>query len=357
MRIVSWLIPMAALAAPAHADNFLTAEVPAAAAVSGPQEQAFRAGAMPALGAYLGDGAFAFGVRLRAGILRDGRAPGNGMADPGTGGLATGGVAARFGIAGGWAELVAGGGVTGRDVVPAFEAGVGWSFAVGKVDVGPSLRYLRLEASGSDALGSADLVLVGVDVQLGHHRRQPLVVATAPVMPPPAPAPVAAPPPAPPPDVEDDGDDVTDGDMACSDLLAAGDDSSGCPPAPSEIKVEGDRIILDDRILFETDRAHVRSAGREAIARIVEAWRQHPDWTSMIVEGYADVRGPDDYNLQLSQLRAERVRAQLLKDGIDPDKVSSVGYGREHPRDPGTSPEALQRNRRVEFVIVRGGAQ
>jgi outer membrane protein OmpA-like peptidoglycan-associated protein len=335
----------------AHADGWLTAELPAAAAVSGMQEQAFRAGAMPAAGAYLDSGRFAFGVRLRAGVLRDGSAPPGNLRDPSTGGLATAGVAARLGVNDGWAELVAGGGITGHDAVPAFEAGVGWSFAVGSVGLGPSVRYMRVVASGGEMLGSADLVLVGVDVQLGRHHAEPVPHVVE--EPPPPVAQVEPPPPPEPPPAESDEDKLDDAELSCADFLEAGDPTSGCP-ANDAITVVDDHIILDDRVLFDTDRAHVKAAGRELIAKIADAWKQHPEWKSMTVEGHADVRGADDYNMQLSQLRAERARAELLKHGFDPDSVKAIGYGRTRPRYPGTDEVSHEKNRRVEFVIERG---
>ena len=144
----------------ASADTWMSAELPTAVAVSDMQQQAFRAGAMPAVGGYLSlDSHFALGLRLRAGVLRNGAAPGGNFMDPSTGGLATAGFAARA-IAGGvFFELVAGGGVTGSDVVPAFEAGVGYMFDFEHMAVGPSARYVHLQASSSATFGSADLVL------------------------------------------------------------------------------------------------------------------------------------------------------------------------------------------------------
>jgi outer membrane protein OmpA-like peptidoglycan-associated protein len=348
MRVV-WALCAVTWSAAARADGWLSGELPAAAAVSGLQEQAFRAGTMPAIGAYLGSEQLSFGMRVRAGILRNGAAPPNHLADPGTGGLASCGAAARFGAGGGWAELVAGAGITGHDVVPAFEAGVGWSFRAGSLGLGPSLRYVRVVASGSAMLGSADLVLLGVDVQLGRHRREagrdrvevpPL--ASVPTVPA-----VSEPPP-----TESDGDQLLDGDGSCRDLMVAAEPGSGCP-APRAITVIDNRIILDERVLFDTDRAHVKAAGREMIAQIADAWHMHPEWKAITVEGHADLRGGDDYNQQLSQQRAERVRDVLLRYGFEPDRVRAIGYGRSRPRDPGSDARAHERNRRVEFVIDR----
>jgi outer membrane protein OmpA-like peptidoglycan-associated protein len=335
----------------AAADRWLTAELPAATAVSAVQEQAFRPGAMPALGAYVTSGHFALGARLRAGILRNGAAPGGNMMDPGVGGLATFGAAGRVTFGDAWLEVVAGGGVTGSDVVPVFEAGIGYTRDVGSIAIGPSARYVRVVATAGDAFGSADLVLVGADVLFGraHPRRVVPVhaVAVAAPVPPPAPEPE--------PTVARDDDRIVDQSASCADLLEFLDRASGCGPGAA-VDVVGDRIILDDRVLFDTDHAHVHAAGRAVLRAIAKAAEAHPEWTTITVEGHTDVRGADDYNQLLSEHRAEAARAVLLKAGVDPDRVKTVGYGRTRPRDPGVTPEAHQRNRRVEFVIDRAVA-
>lgn len=339
----------------ASADKWMSAELPTAVAVSDVQEQAFRPGAMPALGAYLSLGShFAVGVRGRAGVLRDRVASplGGNRMDISTGGLATAGLAGRVMFGGAYLELVAGGGVTGSDAVPVFEGGVGYLFDFEHVSVGPSARYARVQAASSDALGSADLVLVGIDFQFGHehHRaipREPEVEVGLWKDPPP-------PPPAPEPAVAHDTDKVADALPSCADLLEFLDDGSGCGPG-SAVEVAGDRIILDDKVLFDTDHAHVHAEGRAMIRAIVKAAAHHPEWLTLTIEGHADVRGTDAWNQTLSELRAERVRDQMVKAGFAADKIKTVGYGRTQPRDPGTTPEALHRNRRVEFVIDRAG--
>ena len=68
------------------------------------------------------------------------------------------------------------------------------------------------------------------------------------------------------------------------------------------------------------------------------------------------MRGGDAYNQALSEARAERTRDVMVKAGIAARRVKTVGYGRTHPRDAGTTPEAHHHNRRVEFVIDRARA-
>ena len=348
--VSSALVLAAALAAgPSRlrADGWLVAEAPAAVAISDPQSGMFRAGVMPAIGLYTDNGIAALGLRMRAGVLRNGPAPGNHLDDPGLGGLGTAGVALRIGAHGAWLEGVAGGGLTGRDLVPAIEAGVGWDFAVGAVDIGPSARYLRVVSRDPEAaLGSANLVLFGMDVRFGKQREprssHAVIAATqraaAPRPPPP--------PPAPEPAVAGDGDRAVEHEMGCE------HDPAGCELAP-QIVLRDDRIVLEERVLFDTDRARVKSTGREVIGDLVRIWNQHPEWRRMSIEGHADVRGTDDYNLELSRRRAEHVRDVLVSHGADPARIDTVGHGRSRPIDPGTSEEAHQRNRRVEFVIDR----
>src|ERR1051325_10067301 len=116
--VSSALVAAAALAAgPARlrADGWVVAEAPAAIAISEPQSGMFRAGVMPAIGAYSDNGIVALGLRMRAGVLRHGSAPGGHLGDPGLGGLGTAGIALRIAAHGLWLEGVAGGGLTGRD--------------------------------------------------------------------------------------------------------------------------------------------------------------------------------------------------------------------------------------------------
>lgn len=323
----------------AHADRWLVVEAPMAIATSDAQAGAFRPGLMPAVGVYT-ESRFALGARLRAGVLRDGPTPGSNLADPGMGGLTTASLAVRFGGRA-WLELAAGGGVTGRDLVPAVEAGVGWSMSVGTLDIGPSARYVRVVSRDAmHAFGDAELALVGVDVRFG--RKRP--VRLAPVTFERTPEPVVV-------EVTPDRDRVVEREVGCV------VDAEGCRSAPVElapdIVMQDDRIVLEERVLFAFARARVRSGGREVLSRLIKVWREHPEWVHVTVEGHADERGTDAYNQWLSEQRAGRVRAAMIKLGASAEAITVVGYGRTRPRDQVATEAAYERNRRVEFVIDR----
>jgi outer membrane protein OmpA-like peptidoglycan-associated protein len=327
--------------ADARAERWFVAEVPAAVPVSEPQSTTFRTGVMPAFGIYSDNGPLAFGLRMRVGVLRSGSTPSDHRVDPGMGGLGTLGLALRYGVRDGWIEAVAGGGYTGDDLVPAIEAGVGWDFPAGAFDIGPSARYMRVISRGEMAtLGSASLLLIGVDIRFGKHPARPAPIARVA-------APLALPPPPPEPLVLDrDPDRIVDLEASCE------SDAKGCEIA-EHIFLKNDRIVLEERVLFEVDRAGLKPVGRSMVGDIARVWGTHPEWRKLTIEGHADVRGSDAYNLELSRHRADSVRAVFLELGVDPARIEAVGYGRSRPRDPGNTEAAYQLNRRVEFAIER----
>ncbi|MGN6104032.1 MAG: OmpA family protein [Kofleriaceae bacterium] len=301
---------------------------------------------MPAIGVYASNQRVGVGLRMRVGALRNGPAPADHLADPGLGGLATGTLALRFFLLGsGWAELAGGAGVTGRDLVPSVEAGAGWMFELGALEIGPSVRVARVISRGQmDVFGTASLVLAGIDLRFGKRRVVPPVRRSAPEIAPRVEAPARA------AELDRDRDRVVEREQSCAERL------DGCRIS-EEIAIENDRIILDERVLFDLDRARVRTRGRVVVAEIAKLWQQHPDWQRLTIEGHADVRGTDAYNEKLSLLRAERVRRVMVQLGLAESRIDTIGYGRSRPRDPGGTEHAHQRNRRVEFVIDRGGAR
>lgn len=70
------------------------------------------------------------------------------------------------------------------------------------------------------------------------------------------------------------------------------------------------------------------------------------------IGGHTDTRGADDFNLRLSQERADAVRAYLVSKGVSEDGLLSVGYGETKPIDPAPTAEAYDKNRRTEFKVI-----
>jgi outer membrane protein OmpA-like peptidoglycan-associated protein len=102
-------------------------------------------------------------------------------------------------------------------------------------------------------------------------------------------------------------------------------------------------------IRFDFNSAHLRPEGASVLDRPAAAL-QTPDLKSsrFLIEGHTDAQGSADYNLRLSQSRADEVRRYLVAQGLAPQRLSSVGRGSREPADPSApmSPE----NRRVRIV-------
>jgi outer membrane protein OmpA-like peptidoglycan-associated protein len=74
---------------------------------------------------------------------------------------------------------------------------------------------------------------------------------------------------------------------------------------------------------------------------------------NIIIEGYTDSAGAEDYNTELSERRATAVRDFLVSAGIDPRRTSVHGYGEEHPIASNESEKGRRENRRVEVIVTR----
>lgn len=78
--------------------------------------------------------------------------------------------------------------------------------------------------------------------------------------------------------------------------------------------------------------------------------QQHPD-AKMWIQGYADIRGDIVYNLVLSYRRAQWIKQQLVKRGIDESRVGyATGWGKLYPVCEKNDDQCLQQNRRVDVV-------
>lgn len=106
-----------------------------------------------------------------------------------------------------------------------------------------------------------------------------------------------------------------------------------------------------DTINFDFDKADLRPKEKELLSRIVGVLLT---WHGYRVQiwGHTDDIGSDEYNLELSQRRAEAVKNYLVEAGIDPSIITIKGFGKSRPLVPGKTPEARAKNRRVEIGII-----
>jgi outer membrane protein OmpA-like peptidoglycan-associated protein len=117
-------------------------------------------------------------------------------------------------------------------------------------------------------------------------------------------------------------------------------------------KVSGQEIVirLPGAILFDFDRADLRADAERTLAEVAEVLTAYADRPARI-EGHTDSIASEAYNQELSERRAEAVRAWLVARGVSPARLSAVGHGESRPVADNASAAGRQINRRVEIVI------
>jgi outer membrane protein OmpA-like peptidoglycan-associated protein len=108
-------------------------------------------------------------------------------------------------------------------------------------------------------------------------------------------------------------------------------------------------LTLGD-VLFETGSSTLSPGAGRNLDRLVQFLTEHPD-RLVEIDGFTDSVGTDSFNQDLSQRRADSVRASLLSRGIAGTRVATQGYGKEYPVASNSESSGRQLNRRVEVVI------
>jgi outer membrane protein OmpA-like peptidoglycan-associated protein len=109
-------------------------------------------------------------------------------------------------------------------------------------------------------------------------------------------------------------------------------------------------IVNMSDVLFDFDQATLKPGAKEKLAKVSGILLAYPT-LRMEVEGHTDSVGTDDYNLQLSQRRADAVRDYLVSNGIATTNVQSVGLGKASPVASNDTAAGRQQNRRVEMIV------
>ena len=116
------------------------------------------------------------------------------------------------------------------------------------------------------------------------------------------------------------------------------------PPPPPPIPVTD----LKD-IFFDFDKSDIRMDAQAVLGENAEILMVDANVT-VLIEGYADIRGTPAYNLQLAQRRADAAKAVLVGLGIDPSRITTASGGETTQFGAGTTEEAYQLNRRAHFI-------
>lgn len=110
-------------------------------------------------------------------------------------------------------------------------------------------------------------------------------------------------------------------------------------------------VNVGDRVFFDFDRSNIRPDARATLDK-QSAWlKKYPNVT-VTIEGHADERGTREYNLALGNRRATAVKNYLVATGINPNRITTISYGKERPAVVGSNEQAWAQNRRAVTVVT-----
>jgi outer membrane protein OmpA-like peptidoglycan-associated protein len=113
-------------------------------------------------------------------------------------------------------------------------------------------------------------------------------------------------------------------------------------------------VLTMGEVLFAFAKADLSTGAHRSVSRLAAFLQKYPN-RSVLIEGHTDSVGSDEYNLDLSRRRAESVKARLVMDGVEPGRITTVGYGKRFPAFSNDTAANRAMNRRVEVVILHEG--
>lgn len=125
------------------------------------------------------------------------------------------------------------------------------------------------------------------------------------------------------------------------------------PPPPPVARLTGEQIVIRDPIEFEQGTTTLRSSSGPVLDGVAEVILGNASVGHVVIEGHASQEGGFRYNYELSGQRARVIYEALILRGVHPKRLSYRGAGEVERVVEGEDPEALERNRRVVFQVVR----
>ena len=110
-------------------------------------------------------------------------------------------------------------------------------------------------------------------------------------------------------------------------------------------------VTFKSDVLFDTNSAALKAGSYDEMNRVAQVLNQYPQTTIMIA-GHTDSTGTESLNQQLSERRAAAVKNALTGQGVNPARMSTIGYGESRPIADNSTESGRQINRRVEITIA-----
>jgi len=115
-------------------------------------------------------------------------------------------------------------------------------------------------------------------------------------------------------------------------------------------------VLTIGDVLFAFDKATLSSEAFRNVDKLVDFLQKHPN-RSVLIEGHTDSVGSDEYNLNLSEKRADAVKNALVAKGVGEERITPKGYGKKYPVASNNTSDGRQLNRRVEVVVLNEGVK
>lgn len=116
------------------------------------------------------------------------------------------------------------------------------------------------------------------------------------------------------------------------------------------VSMEQDFIL--DGVQFEFGSSKLTADAKDVLKEVIEAMKKSPN-VKLDIQGHTDNAGKPEYNITLSQERAQAVKDYMVANGISASRLSTSGFGENKPMASNETPEGRALNRRIEFVIVK----
>lgn len=111
-------------------------------------------------------------------------------------------------------------------------------------------------------------------------------------------------------------------------------------------------VLSDDSVKFPVDRHALSPEAEARLAEFAQRLKSENRNVYLEIQGHTDATGPEAYNDQLGEARAEAVRKYLSQQGVALNRMATISYGEEAPVAPNDTPDGRAQNRRVAIVVL-----
>lgn len=146
---------------------------------------------------------------------------------------------------------------------------------------------------------------------------------------------------------DSDKDGIADNVDACP-AVAGTVANKGCPEVKEEVKKILDQALIG--VQFESGKDIIKPSSFAILDNVVKVMQDNPEY-KLDINGHTDNQGDDKMNMELSQKRADAVKAYLVSKGISASRLTATGFGETLPIGTNDTPAGRAKNRRVEFKI------